>query len=281
MQPPTRPLSERYQRACLAELEALKPGNVHVFADGHGMTVQHFVTSAQASAPALCDPTLRGADALGQRILQALEATHQAVGCNTNLGIILLLAPLIQSLLDSPDLPLSQGLAQVLHNTSIADAAKVYQGIRLMQPAGLGQRAEHDVANPADITLLQAMQIASRYDVVALQYAEGYQHALNRALPVYQAACARWARPAWATTAVYLHWLSSFADSHVARKHGVQAAQALQTEAARHYQIFSLLENPKTYLPALLAWDAQLKQQGINPGTSADLTVLTLFLADV
>ena len=30
-------------------------------------------------------------------------------------------------------------------------------------------------------------------------------------------------------------------------------------------------------MPALLAWDAELKAAGINPGTSADLTVATLF----
>jgi triphosphoribosyl-dephospho-CoA synthase len=30
-------------------------------------------------------------------------------------------------------------------------------------------------------------------------------------------------------------------------------------------------------LPDLLQWDASLKQRGINPGTSADLTVATLF----
>jgi len=30
-------------------------------------------------------------------------------------------------------------------------------------------------------------------------------------------------------------------------------------------------------LPGLLEWDAELKCQGINPGTSADLTVATLF----
>jgi triphosphoribosyl-dephospho-CoA synthase len=30
-------------------------------------------------------------------------------------------------------------------------------------------------------------------------------------------------------------------------------------------------------VPDLLRWDAALKQRGINPGTSADLTVATLF----
>lgn len=272
-------LSLCYQRACLAELEAIKPGNVHVFADGHGMTVQQFVASAEASATVLCDDAHYGPRTVGARIWQAAQATHQAVACNTNLGILLLAGPVIHAQCVYPDQPLSRGIAQVLHQTTIADADAVYAAIRLMQPAGLGQRREHDVAQTPNITLLQAMQFASPADMVARQYAEGYQHAFKEALPLYQAFCARWDRPAWATTAVYLHWLSQFADSHVTRKYGTQVAAKLQAEAVQHYAAFSALDNPKTYLPTLLAWDTALKQQAINPGTSADLTVLTLLLA--
>jgi triphosphoribosyl-dephospho-CoA synthase len=36
-------------------------------------------------------------------------------------------------------------------------------------------------------------------------------------------------------------------------------------------------EQPDQIVPALLAWDAALKEKAINPGTSADLTVTTLF----
>ena len=42
-----------YRAACLAELDALKPGNVHAFAAGHRMVVADFITSADVSAPAL------------------------------------------------------------------------------------------------------------------------------------------------------------------------------------------------------------------------------------
>jgi triphosphoribosyl-dephospho-CoA synthase len=36
-------------------------------------------------------------------------------------------------------------------------------------------------------------------------------------------------------------------------------------------------ESPAALLPDLLTWDTLLKERGINPGTSADLTVATLF----
>ena len=83
-------IAEAFIAACRDEIEAPKPGNVHVFADGHGMTVPDFLRSAEAAAPALSNPSLP----VGARILAAVEATFAAVGMNTNLGIILLCAPL-------------------------------------------------------------------------------------------------------------------------------------------------------------------------------------------
>ncbi len=36
-------------------------------------------------------------------------------------------------------------------------------------------------------------------------------------------------------------------------------------------------EDPQALTPKLLAFDRSLKERGLNPGTSADLTVATLF----
>jgi len=274
-------LQQAYLQACLAELEALKPGNVHVFADGHGMDVQDFIHSAEVSAPALCDDRLFGSRTLGQRILQALQATHAKVGCNTNLGMILLAAPVVQACLQYPEQPLKTSLQHVLQHTTVDDAAQVYAGIRLVSPAGMGQRDEHDVTQAPQITLLAAMQLASTHDMVARQYVDGYASIFSVAIPLYQDCDQRWQRPAWALTAVYLHWLSTLPDSHIARKYGEAKAAEIQQAASVHFQAFITQENPKHYLPELLKWDQSLKQAGINPGTSADLTVITAMLTSL
>ena len=52
----------------------------------------------------------------------------------------------------------------------------------------------------------------------------------------------------------------------------------MQNQAAEHAAEFSKSFNPKNYQTELLNFDAALKKQGINPGTSADLTVASLFL---
>jgi triphosphoribosyl-dephospho-CoA synthase len=83
--------------------------------------------------------------------------------------------------------------------------------------------------------------------------------------------------PAWATLAVYLAFLSAFPDSHILRKHGAAVAQEVCRSAQGFYARLGATQDPAHLLPDLLAWDRALKEQGINPGTSADLTVATLF----
>ncbi len=265
-------LAQAYQNACMAELEALKPGNVHIFADGHGMVVEQFISSAEASAQHIANPTL----ALGERIFKAVEATFQAVGCNTNLGIVLLCAPLMQAALQQSSLSFQEKLDHVLANTSIQDAQYAFDAIQLAKPAGLGHSDTHDIHQQADCTLLEAMQAAALKDNIALQYSNGFYQIATEGLTQYQQALARWQRPAWATTAVYLYWLAHYADSHVARKYGLPVADSIQKEARGHYVAFLTQDNPKLYLPALRAFDRELKEQGLNPGTSADLTVATV-----
>ena len=263
-------LSDKYRNACMAELTAIKPGNVHMFADGHGMVVQDFIQSANVSAPAIAQLGLT----VGERILNATQATLNAVACNTNLGIVLLAAPMIQAAYSDKGF-CREGLQSVLKALTVQDAILAYKAITMANPAGLGAPAEHDVQDAPQVSLLQGMQAAADRDLIAQQYSDGYQAVFN-ALACYNTYLGLWEREAWAVTAVHLHFLSEFEDSHIARKHGNAMAQAVQLEAKNHFQHFSAQENPKLYQTTLLTWDADLKKRGINPGTSADLTVASL-----
>ena len=278
-----QPLADAFKAACMAELEALKPGNVHIFADGHGMTVQDFMTSAEAASVVIAQPNL----SLGERILQSVQATQNAVKINTNLGIILLCAPLVQAALQLTTLTFMQSLKSVLANSTIEDAENTFAAIRLANPAGLGESAQFDVHQTATCTLLEAMQSAANRDLatdmlsrdmIAQQYTNNYAEILE-SLVVYQQALARWQRPAWAATAVHLHFMAHFLDSHIVRKYGETIAKLVQSEALEHEAEFLKAYNPKNYLAPLLKFDAALKKRSLNPGTSADLTVTTLLMA--
>jgi triphosphoribosyl-dephospho-CoA synthase len=245
---------------------------VHVFADGHRMTAAEFVASADAAAPRLSASGAR----VGARILGAVEATSEAVGANTNLGIILLCAPLAAAA-ENDISDLRASLIEVLQRLDRKDAELTYRAIVLAAPAGLGRSERHDVFGPAIVSLLDAMTEASGRDRVARQYATSFADIFEVGLPRLEAAVLQYADLRWATLATYLEFLSAFPDTHIARKHGAPAADRVCDAAAALQRSLHATEHPETLLPDLLTWDAALKADGINPGTSADLTVATLF----
>ena len=261
-----------FRWACLTELDAPKPGNVHAFADGHRMTVDEFVRSADAAAAPLSAQGAR----VGLRIHRAVMATFAAVGTNTNLGIILLCAPLAAAA-ERDATNLRNALHQVLQDLNVDDADLAFRSIVRAAPAGLGHSAQHDVFNPATVSLLQAMSEAANRDMVARQYATDFADIFDRGLPLFESVSRRRGEAKWATLATFLGFLSAFPDSHIARKFGAETARCVQGTALNFARMLQAAEQADQLLPALLTWDSALKAKAVNPGTSADLTVATLF----
>src|SRR5271166_4419805 len=148
---------------CLWEVSARKAGNVHRFADFHDLTYLDFVLSAAAMAPVLQADLDKP---LGVTILDAIRATRDWVQTNTNLGIVLLMAPLSKC---EPGHWRSQ-LEAKLAATTIDDARYVYEAIRLANPGGLGKVSDQDVAGQPTQTLQEVMTLAADRDLVARQY---------------------------------------------------------------------------------------------------------------
>jgi triphosphoribosyl-dephospho-CoA synthase len=267
------PIAAAFKWACLTELGAPKPGNVHVFAPGHGMTADEFIASAEAAAVPLTAERAR----VGARILGAVEATFAAIGTNTNLGIILLCAPLAAAV-EAETSNLRATLVKVLRDLDREDAELAFRAIVRAAPAGLGHSARHDVFEPATVSLRQAMAEAADHDRIARQYATSFADIFDLGLPLFEATRQRLADAKWATLATYLGFLSAFPDSHILRKHDAQTAERVRRTAATHLASFEAADNPAKILPELLAWDAALKADRVNPGTSADLTVASLFV---
>ena len=262
-----------YLRACRAELTALKPGNVHRFAPGHDMTVDDFLRSAEVSAPQVCDPTL----GVGEAVFRAVAATREAVGCNTNLGILLLCVPLARAAASAGRGSLRERLEAVLAGLDREDADFAFRAIRTAAPAGLGTSPRHDVHAPAVVTLRAAMAEARDRDRIAAQYVTGFAEVFDRGLPRLEAGLARGWSLDWALTGVYLDALAREPDSHVARKLGAGAAEALRAEIDPLAARFRAHAAPADFETGLLALDRSLKARGINPGISADLTDASLF----
>ena len=271
------PVADAVWRACIEELEAPKPGNVSFDSPGHGMEAEDFVTSARCAAEVLGISGL----SLGERILGSVEATRAAVGCNTNLGIVLLCAPLAQAALaGDPGRPLRARLADVLSAAGVDDTERVFAAIRLAAPAGLGTSDRHDVQSPAKAPLLAVMREAEDRDRVARQYARCFEDVFDLGLRMLARSRARWTGPQ-AVVALYLTFLARFKDSHIERKLGSVAAEGVRLEAIRLVESLESSKSPAMNVEELAHFDRSLKHRGINPGTSADLTVATLLAGNL
>jgi len=269
-------LSDLYLHACEVELQAFKPGNVSVYADGHGMTVEDFRRSSEVSADPLCNQNYT----LGEKIFFAVKATREAVGCNTNLGIILLCAPLIQAVgYIKQGRSIRHALSHVLSTTTVDDASWVFKAITLAAPGGLGAADDQDVNRPATVTLTDAMRLASDKDRIALQYITNYKDIFERSLLSYTSAFNRWGNQGWAAVSVYADLLSQFPDSHVERKYGKQYSGLVEKKMALLSEELSTTDNPEQLKSMIYQLDQELKSIGVNPGTTADMTVATVFTA--
>lgn len=259
--------------ACHAELQALKPGNVHVHGAGHGMVTAHFERAAAAAAPFIAEPGL----GVGARILGAVEASVAETGLNTNLGIVLLAVPLAVAA-GAPDGPadLQGRVVRVLDGLDRADADQAFRAIVRANPAGLGRAEAGDVAGPAEITLREAMALAAKRDRIAHAYVTGFDDIFAHGLPELHAARRTAANEGLAITALHMSLLAAFPDSHIARKHGTEAAVAVQREAAAREALWRPVPGPESW-SRLIELDRSLKARGLNPGTTADFVVATLF----
>ncbi|MBT2325988.1 triphosphoribosyl-dephospho-CoA synthase [Variovorax paradoxus] len=275
--------------ACRLDVAVRKPGNVSQASPGHGMQASMFIASARAAAAALFEPGLR----VGERIEAAVAATWAVAGCNTNLGILLLCAPIAQAVERYPDAAtppaLHAALESVLAALDLDDSRAAYRAIARAHPGGLGRAAAEDVHDVPSIDLRAAMALAADRDLIARQYRDGFADLLALAfrspLPgsVFGGGAMDGDAPPDAAAVacvqrIYLDCLGAFPDSHIVRKHGERVAQTVMAAA----QAWRERAGEGVVLdadPGFVAWDLSLKAAGINPGTSADFTVAALLLA--
>ncbi len=266
-------LREAYEFACEIELRAFKPGNVSIYADGHDMTVEDFRVSATQSAKPITNINY----SLGERIYYAVKATRDAVGCNTNLGIILLCAPLLLAAEAATTLSeLRERLADILANTTVVDAEWTFRAIALAAPGGLGESDEQDVAEKPDVTLTQAMKIACDKDRIALQFVTNYKDVFDFLVLRYNTSFNRWGDAEWSAVAVYAAMLAKYPDSHIERKYGDLYTSMVMDKMALVNNKLSNTDEPKQLMDCLRNIDSEFKSAGINPGTTADFTVVTV-----
>lgn len=289
-----------YLRVCELDIAVRKPGNVSLASAGHGMQAQQFIDSAHASAA----PLFARGTRVGERIEAATEATWSVAGCNTNLGIVLLCAPVAMAVERFPQATsapaLRQAIESVLADLDVADARAAYRAIARANPGGLGRAPKEDVHDEPTVTLRAAMALAADRDRIARLYRDGYADLFDVGVaalgddffgldaptsqrPGEPGIAMPTAQVGRAVLRGYLALLGHAPDSHIVRKHGAAVAHTVM-DAARRWGADQRLTTAGPGLDADVAfveWDESLKTQGLNPGTTADLTVAAMLLASI
>jgi triphosphoribosyl-dephospho-CoA synthase len=268
------PLGTAATLACLYEATARKPGNVYPGADFDEKTTHAaFITSAIAIGPIIEKTPAVG---VGQAVLDAVRATREAVGTNTNLGTLLLIAPLAAVPLDAD---VESGVGRVLAALSPGDTRAVYEAIRLASAGGLGQSAEADIHGepPPDLTLVDAMRLAADRDLVARQYTNSFHDVFGVARFI-EFGLTLHAALEDAIILAYLKQLAAAPDSLIQRKLGAAVAEEASQRAAQVLLRGSVRSEASQY--ALTDFDRWLRADGNrrNPGTTADLIAAGLFV---
>ena len=276
--------------ACLLEVSAPKPGNVNRHNDFADACFEDFLISAVAIGPAMEEAGRAG---VGQTIWRAIQDTRRLVHSNTNLGMVLLLAPLAKAGSRTPHLlrpgasgdstrvgagELRESLAQVLAALTVEDARRAYAAIRLARPGGLGQTSQADITEEPSITLYQAMALAQERDAIAREYVTDFAITFGIGYPALKDAWYASDDLSADIVQAYLTILAQVPDTLIARKRGADMASQVSRwagEVLAKGGVFAAQGQA-----GLVDLDRALRDEShtLNPGTTADLTAAAIFL---
>lgn len=284
MSPPALDIGAAAQLACLLEATAPKPGNVSPGVRFADTAYEDFLASAAAIGHPL---GTAGSRPLGETIRLAVEATRRWTNANTNLGIVLLLAPLARAAAlctaASPATAIRADtlrltLASVLAESTVDDARSAYAAIRLASPGGLGTVDSQDVADEPTVTLTDAMRLAADRDGIAGEYATEFRATFNVGAPALRAA--RRAGLDWndAIVETYLTLLAAYPDSHIARRAGPVRAGELTRRAQAVLELGGVRSDAGRAAISRLDGTLRDHRNLSNPGTTADITTASIFV---
>ncbi|TWU47409.1 ATP:dephospho-CoA triphosphoribosyl transferase [Rubripirellula tenax] len=265
--------SDAVRWACILEATAPKAGNVFPGRPFDDLQYIDFVKAAEVTATAFNDASLP----ITRRMLMAATATRQATATNVNLGIILLLGPLVaadESLKASEKEPNDwlAALETVLDGFDPTDGQNVYDAIAMASAGGLGNVDSMDVHQPHDqVDLRAAMISAQQRDRIALQYASGFRDFFEHVVPVVRNEIMGQGDLLTGINRAHVQLLAESVDTLIARKCGVDVANDVQSRSK-----LTCLDS----VPEMAELDAYLRSPDhrLNPGTTADLIAAALYV---
>ena len=277
---------------CQLEVAAAKPGNVHRAADFEDATLIDFLNSGVALGHVI-DSKDAYVQPFGETILSAVNATRWITDTNTNLGIILLLCPLAELYRQGKPLEMRE-IGKLLESLTAEDSKSVFEAIAISEAGGLNPAEEKpkdsenakihfdvNAAAGAPDDLLEAMGLASEWDLIAQQYSNSFSDVLHYVLPMIEEGLIRFNLLSSAIIYAHVSTMAEFPDTLIARKLGRETAIQSASYAQRAIDAFEKSESDdQPFWDAVGDLDFWLRSDHHhrNPGTTADLVTAALFV---
>lgn len=273
----TRP-SEAVRWACILEATAPKPGNVFPGQPFDDLTYGDFIAAADITANCFKNGNSR----VSQRMLRAVTQIQDTQRTNVNLGIILLLGPLVSADEAAGQSNVATGIHQLqdwhpwvsksLSEFDHLDGENIFQAIQSATAGGMGSSEKLDVNDAHEhVDICEAMHLAKDRDQIAKQYSDDFRELIFDIAPVVSNCMAGSHDPLMAICHAQIHLLTRAPDTLIARKNGVKVASEVQNRARG--------VDPMDQAD-MAAFDQYLRSQGhqLNPGTTADMIAAALYL---
>ncbi len=270
----TNILKESYLFSCKKDVEIIKPGNVSIKSPHLDTTAEDYVTSSINSSNALFLKEY----SLGERISYAINLTKEKTSVNTNLGIILLCAPIIHAFINFKNKPLKDSIHNLILYSTEKDTMLICEAIQKANPGGLGFSDKMDVKSKPHVNLHEIMSFASKYDRISHQYANKFADILDFILPKIDEYQKRGEKLDFTLSLIFLEILAEIPDSHIARKFGEKIAKKTSNQAYDLLKILKRDSSRENAMKCIADLDYDYKKNGINPGTTADLLIASLMV---
>lgn len=267
--------AENAQLALLLEVTSTpKPGNVDRAHEYPDLRFEHFMAGAIGASEGL-----RMAEAgkpVGESFEHAIQGMADQRGDNTQFGALLLLVPLVRAASEAEELT-PEHVASVADQTTIEDACGFYRAFEHVDVAvedppegmeALDVRQGADAISEIEkreLTLTDVLAASVERDGVAREWVSRFSRSFEAAERIENGDGPVPDRAARA----FLELLASEPDTFITKTHNEATAREA-TEAAR-----AALRGDAD--PTSLA--DQFVDEGVNPGTTADLIAAGLFIA--
>lgn len=272
--------------ACILEATAPKVGNVFPGQSFADLTYGDFIAAAEITSQCFHHQ----ATPMSERMLNSIIQVRDQQGTNVNLGIVLLLGPLVaadekihQTLMSTEAFTSERSqitslsdwinpVSKTLEQFDQLDGARIYRAIELASAGGLGTSHQWDVHEKhQSINICEAMTLAKERDQIAKQYSTGFRELILELTPILSDSINATGDVLRGVCHAQIQLLARTPDTLIARKNGLQVAREVQKRAK------SVDPSDATQVDSL---DQYLRSNGhqLNPGTTADLLAAALYL---